>query len=331
MKKYQVKVVSTKLMRRAGAFLLSTAAFALFQIATTPNASASPILGSNLITMAILGGGGVTIGGTGSVITGSIGAYPTTSITGVIPTNFTISGGTVQSGGATAMSAQSELGTAITGLSGMTPTSTLSSLGGLTLAPGVYSSSSTMDLTGTLTLDGGGNANALWVFEVGSALNTASSSAVNVINTGAGAGVYWVLPTGSGSAVLGSNSTFLGNILANQSISLSTNVSDPCGRLLTQVASVTLAGTDTIGIRCSGILAGSNGLSGGGTLAIPPSGGPPVVTPLPFAPVPEPGTLMLLGAGIAYLLAKRIGLVGRLVRSIQSALPPAGPVRLFRV
>jgi hypothetical protein len=304
MEESEGKVVPTKLMTRAGVFLVYTVAFALIQIATAPNASAGPILASNLITMAILGGGGVTIGGTGSVITGSIGAYPTTSITGVTPTNFTISGGTVQSGGATAMAAQGELGTAITGLSGMTPNSTLSSLGGLTLAPGVYSSSATMNLTGTLTLDGGGNANALWVFEVGSALNTASSSVVNVINTGAGAGVYWVLPTGSGSAVLGSNSTFLGNILANQSISLSTNVSDPCGRLLTQVASVTLAGTDTIGTGCSGILAGSNGLSGGGTLTTPPTGGPPVVTPLAPASVPEPGTVMLLGAGIAYLLAR---------------------------
>jgi hypothetical protein len=292
-------------MTRAGAFLVYVAALALIQIATAPNASAGPILGSNLITLAILGGGGVTIGGTGSVITGSIGAYPTTSITGVIPTNFTISGGTVQSGGATAMAAQSELGMAITALSGMTATGSVSSLGGLTLAPGVYSSSSTMDLTGTLTLDGGGNANALWVFEVGSALNTASSSVVNVINTGAGAGVYWVLPTGSGSAVLGSNSTFLGNILANQSISASTNVSDPCGRLLTQVASVTLAGTDTIGTGCSGILAGSNGLSGGGTLTTPPGGGPPVVTPLAPASIPEPGTVVLLGAGIAYLLARK--------------------------
>ena len=305
MKKSAGEVVSTKLMTRAGAFLVYVAALALIQIATAPNASAGPILGSNLITLAILGGGGVTIGGTGSVITGSIGAYPTTSITGVIPTNFTISGGTVQSGGATAMAAQSELGMAITALSGMTATGSVSSLGGLTLAPGVYSSSSTMDLTGTLTLDGGGNANALWVFEVGSALNTASSSVVNVINTGAGAGVYWVLPTGSGSAVLGSNSTFLGNILANQSISASTNVSDPCGRLLTQVASVTLAGTDTIGTGCSGILAGSNGLSGGGTLTTPPGGGPPVVTPLAPASIPEPGTVVLLGAGIAYLLARK--------------------------
>jgi hypothetical protein len=99
----------------------------------------------------------------------------------------------------------------------------------------------------------------------------------------AGAGLYWVLPTGSGSATLGSNSTFEGNILANQSITLGTNVTDPCGRLLTQVASVTLAGTDTVGIGCSGILLGSNGLSGGGTITTPPGGGPPVVTSLPFS------------------------------------------------
>jgi Ice-binding-like len=260
------------------------------------SAYADTILGSNLSTFAILGGGGVTIGGTGSVITGSVGAYPTTSITGVIPTNFTLSGGTVQSGGATAAAGQLALAAAISALSGMTSNQTVSSLGGLTLGPGVYSSSSTMDLTGTLTLDGGGNANALWVFQIGSAFSTASSnSVVNVINTGAGAGVYWVLATGSGSATLGSNSTFAGNILANQSISLGTNVTDPCGRLLTQVASVTLAGTDTVGIDCSGILAGSNGLSGGGTLG----GG--TVTPLPSSAVPEPGTLVLFGSGIPWL------------------------------
>ena len=304
MNENDVKDVSRKLMKRVGTLLLCAAASALFQIATAPNASAGPILGSNLNTFAILGGGGVTIGGTGSVITGSVGAYPTTSITGVIPTNFNISGGTVQSGGGTAMSAQGELTIAMNALTNMGLGTTRSSLGGLTLTPGVYSSSAIMDLTGTLTLDGGGNANALWVFQVGSALNTATSSVVNVINTGAGSGVYWVLPTGSGSATLGSNSTFEGNILANQSITVGTNVTDSCGRLLTQVASVTLAGTDTIGIGCSGILLGSNGLSGGGTITTPPTGGP-VVAPLPFAPVPEPGTVVLLGAGIAYLVVRR--------------------------
>jgi ice-binding like protein/PEP-CTERM motif-containing protein len=235
---------------------------------------------------------------TGSVITGSVGGCcNATAVTGVIPTNFTISGGTLQTGGLTASLAQGELGISVTALSGMAPGTPESLLGGVTLGPGVYSSASTMGLTGALTLDGGGNANALWVFPVGSSLTTASSSVVNVINTGSGAGVYWVI--GAGSATLGSNSTFEGNILANQSITLGTNVTDPCGRLLTQVASVTLAGKDTISIGCSGILAGSNGLSGGGTI----TGG--VVTPLAPVATPEPGTLLLVGCGIFGLLFLR--------------------------
>ena len=91
--------------------------------------------------------------------------------------------------------------------------------------------------------------------------------------------------------------------IANQSISVSTNVSDPCGRLLTQVASVTLAGADIIGIgnSCSGILAGSNGLSGAGTT------------------VPEPGAVVLCGSGIAYLLARTRGWARRRQRLSRNA------------
>jgi len=276
-----------------------------------PNASADGIIGSNLSTFAILGGAGVAINGTGSVITGSVGGCcVATAVTGVIPTNFTISGGTVQSGGGVATSAQSELGTAINGLSGMTPTSSISSMGTITLGPGVYSASSTLTLTGgTITLDGGGNANALWVFLVGSSLTAQSNTVINVINTGSGAGVYWVIP--AGSATLDPNVTFEGNILANASITLATNDTDPCGRLLTQTASVTLAGTDIVGAGCTtglggstALLAGSGGLSGGGTLTT--SGGTTTVTPAPFestgggggTPVPEPSTFGLLLAGL---------------------------------
>jgi len=277
-----------------------------------PNANADGIIGTNLSTFAILGGAGVAINGTGSVITGSVGGCCTaTAVTGVIPTNFTMSGGTIQSGGGIATLAQGELGTAINGLSGMTPTAPLiSSLGTITLGPGVYSASSTLTLTGgTITLNGGGNANALWVFQVGSSLTAQSNTVINVINTGSGSGVYWVMP--AGSAMLDPNVTFEGNILANASITLATNDTDPCGRLLTQTASVTLAGMDIVGAGCTtglggstALLAGSKGLSGGGTLTT--SGGTTTVTPAPFqstgggggTSVPEPSTFGLLLTGL---------------------------------
>ena len=281
-----------------------------------PNANADGIIGANLSTFAILGGAGVAINGTGSVITGSVGSYPNvapTAITGTIPTSFTEPVGTVQIGGGTATSAQGELGTAINGLSGMTPNfPAISSLGTITLGPGVYSAPSGLTLTGgIITLDGGGNANALWVFQVGSgtSLTAQSNTVVNVINTGSGAGVYWVMP--GGSATLDPNVTFEGNILANVSITLATNDTDPCGRLLTQTASVTLAGADKVGAGCTtglggstALLAGSSGLSGGGTLTT--SGGTTTVTAAPFqstgggggTSVPEPATFALLLAGL---------------------------------
>jgi hypothetical protein len=184
--------------------ILAITAFGALLLCVPSQGLAVPILGSDLASFAILGGGGVTIGGTGSVINGSIGAYPTTSITGVIPTNFNISGGTVQSGGAVAQNAQiPQLTDAINALTGLAPGTPETALGGLTLGPGVYTSEAAMDLTGILTLDGGGNASAQWVFLVGSSLTTASSSVVNVIDTGAGAGLFWVMGQ---SASLGSNS-----------------------------------------------------------------------------------------------------------------------------
>jgi hypothetical protein len=316
-------------MRRVSTILLCAAAFALFQIATAPNALADPILGSNLSTFAVLGGSTVTNTGP-TTLTGSLGVSPGSAITGFYGTVENDGPGTINSGTGVvhegdpfANLAHTQLITAITALEGMASSATDipgGILGGKTLGPGVYttlpSDTLTMGLTGTLTLDGGGNANALWVFLVHSALTTASSSVVSVIDTGAGAGVYWVMETES--ATLGSSSTFEGNILAYASITAGTSATDPCGRLLAQTGAVSL-GANTIGIGCSDTLAGSNGLSGGGTLSYPngPTG-TPVITPLPYDRIPEPGTFMLLGAGIACLVARRRRFGARAQRDLAS-------------
>jgi hypothetical protein len=93
-------------------------------------------------------------------------------------------------------------------------------LGGLTLAPGLYWSATGFTVsTGDLVLDAGGNANAVWIFQAGTA---GSPTDVEVLTTRhitmAGGGsadkVFWVCRTG----IIGTDSSFRGNILAEQSI-----------------------------------------------------------------------------------------------------------------
>jgi hypothetical protein len=108
-------------------------------------------------------------------------------------------------------------------------------LGGLTLSPGVYCFDTTAGVTGDLTLDGGGDANAVWIFQVGSAITTATGSAVAMSGGGSACNVFWQVGT---SATLGTGSSFKGNILASASISL-TSGSSLEGRALALNAAVT--------------------------------------------------------------------------------------------
>ena len=183
------------------------------------HAWAAPVLGSDLASVTVLGASTVTNG-------------PTSTIGGIV--------GVWSSVGANA-------------ITGFHP------------SPGVAVSDS--QVTGGLLhagtaqaqLDGGGNANAAWTFQMPSTLITSPNSAVSVINTGSGAGVYWNFGS---SAAIDVNTTFLGNILALTSITMNTTATDLCGRALANTGAVTsdhnvLSGT------CTGVLAGGNGLSGG--------------------------------------------------------------------
>lgn len=186
--------------------------------------------------------GGTTVTNTGlSVVTGDLGVWPGLSITGFGPG---IVNGTIHSGGGVAQQAQADLTTAYNSLAGMASTQDLTGmdLGGMILTPGVYSFSSSAFLTGILTLDGQGDPNALFVFQMGSTLVTASNSSVVTINSADACEVYWQVGS---SATLGTGTAFQGNIVALTSITMTTGATLLEGRALAPNGAVTMD-TNTI-------------------------------------------------------------------------------------
>lgn len=272
---------------------------------------ATPVLGSQLASFAVLGASAVTNSGP-TTLGANLGVSNNSSATGITGFFGTLANdgpgtatGAVHQGDAFATLADSQLVSAMTLLSGLGPGTTLGvALGGLTLAPGIYSvSAGVSNLTGTLTLDGGGNANAYWVFQMATTLITSPGSRVDVINTGGGAGVFWNVGS---SATLDTSTTFQGNILASTSISMNDGVTLSCGRALAHTGAVTLINDAIDSTGCAGANAqGATGLSGG--LTVLDTG---AVKPLPYAPVvgsvPEPATFALVLAGFGAM-----GLVGR--------------------
>ena len=189
-------------------------------------------------SFSVLAGAGITNTGP-TTVQGDIGTFPTTSISGL--GTMTI-GGTNHAGDAVTQQAKTDLVTAYNTAAGEGPTNPIAAdLGGRTLLPGVYNSASSMGLTGAVTLNAQGNPNSVFVFQVASALTTASGSQVALINGAQACNVFWQVGS---SATLGTGSSFIGTIMALTSVTVTTGVTID-GRALARNGAVTLD-TDTI-------------------------------------------------------------------------------------
>ncbi|MFA9390124.1 MAG: ice-binding family protein [Prolixibacteraceae bacterium] len=192
-------------------------------------------------SFAILAGSGIANTGVTTTINGDVGSFPTATINGLLPGN--VNGTLYMSADPIVGQAKSDLTAAYndTQSRSLDAISLPGQIGGLTLAPGLYVNSTTSGISGTgpngiLTLDAGGNANAVWIFKMGSTFVTDAGTSIVLAGGAQADNIYWSVGT---SATLGTNSIFYGNILADQAITLTTGAT-LYGRALTRIAAISL-------------------------------------------------------------------------------------------
>lgn len=161
-----------------------------------------------------------------------------------LPTGFSSSdAGLIIVGAQTAQQAQLAVDDAVGEIDGLAATELpATDLGTQTIGPGTFSSA-TLDVTGTVTLDAGGDPNALFVFVMASTLTVADSTQIVLAGGAQACNVYWRLGS---TATLGSGSTFVGTLIADDSVTAANDVG-VVGRLIARNGSVTLD-SDSIAI-----------------------------------------------------------------------------------
>jgi len=205
--------VNGRLMALTGALTISAAT-------AISSPSVGPAPGPSVLgpagTYAILAATAVTNSGS-SVLNGTLGISPGTSVTGFPPGTYS---GTEHVNDSSAANAQSAASSAYTSLRAMSSTAIPSILDGQTLVPGVYrETSGTFNLAasgnGTLTLNGAGT----YVFVCSSTLTTGAGGipTIALTNGATAANIYWTV--GSSATInSGSAGVFQGNIIAQASI-----------------------------------------------------------------------------------------------------------------
>ncbi len=247
---------------------------------TAVSAAVPPTVLGTAQSFLVLGGAAVTNTGTTTLTGGSLGVSPGTAISG-FPPGIVVPPGAIHAADAVAAQAQSDATTAYSTLAGQARTATLTGqdLGGKTLLPGVYFFATSAQLTGALTLDAKGDASAVFVFQIGSTLTTASNASVLLINGASPCNVYWQVGS---SATLGTGTRFVGNLLALTSIAVNTGTT-VSGRALALNGATTL-NTNTFS-------SGGCAVSGPPTM-VPATAtvAPATMTRVPSTPLPPTGT-----------------------------------------
>jgi hypothetical protein len=203
-----------------------------------------PAVSMGLVTgpIAVLAGASVTSTGA-TVITGDLGLSPGTSVGGFPPG---ILNGTLHINDVVATQAKADLTAAYNDAAGRTSTDivTLSgNLGGLTLTPGLYKSTSSLAISsGDLTFDAKGNAEAIFIIQIASTLTTTSGRKVILSGGAKASNIYWQVGS---SATFGTTSVFKGTVMALQSISFNTGATLD-GRALARNGSITMAGNTIV-------------------------------------------------------------------------------------
>lgn len=209
------------------------------QTGGVPIVALCPFIGG----FSVLAGSAVTNTGS-TTVNGDVGIYPGTSVTGFPPG---LASGTIDIADSAATQAQAALTAGYLDAAGRSGGKSVSGdLVGQTLTTGVYKSTSSLALSGDVTLDAKGDPSAVFIFQIASTLTTGSGSHVILTNGASACNVFWQVGS---SATLGTNSIFKGNILALTSITVTTGVNLE-GRALARNGAVTLDSNVITGCTC---------------------------------------------------------------------------------
>ena len=197
---------------------------------------------SGLSEFAIIAGSAITSTGA-TTVTGDMGLSPGTSCGGFPPGKLV---GTLQINTNLAIQGKLDLTAAYNDAAGRTSTEivTLSgNIGGLTLTPGLYKSTSSLAISsGDLTFDAKGNSNAVFIIQIASSFTTTSGRKVFLKGNASASNIFWQVGS---SATFGTTSVMKGTIMAMQSITMNTGATVN-GRVLARIGGVTMAGNTIV-------------------------------------------------------------------------------------